>query len=421
MRKLCVITYRFLLYCMLPLAVLRLVVKAKGNVRVLDNLSERFGFYHKLNISGPVIWVHAVSVGETGAASDMVEQLPPDYKILFSVTTASARAKAEARFKSHTGVTVIYFPYDIPSAIKRLLAKFDVALFISMETEIWPNLYTILAQKNIALLLANARLSSKSCRKYAKFRSFFAEVFAAITCVAAQDKEDARRLAFMGARNIKLLGSMKYDIKPPAKSTADLSCGMLSYFAAAKTLISLSTHDNEEEIMLAAFTEIKSSIPESKLILVPRHPARAPEIIKLINASGFKYVLYSEHANCNGQEDILLVDRIGVLADLLQVFDVAYMGGSLIPRGGQNLIEPASHARPVLMGPSRYNFYSAAKGMSKTGGLLLVNNAADIAREALRLFNDEKLSKDLGQRLLAYVNEQTGSTKRHVELIKSLL
>tara|TARA_B110000459_G_C16615729_1_gene498737 strand:+ start:1216 stop:2505 length:1290 start_codon:yes stop_codon:yes gene_type:complete len=426
MRKLCFVFYRFLLYFLLPFALLRLVIRAKGDLSALAKLSERFGFYHDIAVSGSVIWVHAVSVGESIAASVMIRQLRQDlpaYKILFSVTTASARARAKAIFADQKDVTIIYFPYDIMFAITRLLVKFDVAMVVVMETEIWPNLYTKLSQENIPLLLANARLSAKSCKKYAKFRNFFAGVFASVSHIAAQDKSDFKRFIFMGANpsNIKILGSMKYDIKPPTKTRPDLSSGMLSYFAAAQTFMAISTHENEEEIILAAFVAIKNSFPNAKLILVPRHPARVADIIKLINGSGFKYILYSAGSRCDIVGDILLVDKIGVLAALFQVFDVAYVGGSLIDRGGQNPIEPAFYARPVLMGPSRYNFHQVARGMSKTGGLLLVTDATDMASEVVRLFSDTELSNDLGRRLLEHVTSQAGSTMRHVELIKELL
>lgn len=407
MRNICFVFYRLLLYCAMPFWLLRLLLKTKGNIR----LKERLGFYQGQNITGRVIWVHAVSVGETIAASAMAADLA-EYKILFSVTTSSGRAKAEALFAGSDNVTVIYSPYDLKSVILRLLTRFDVAMLVSMETEIWPELYLTLAEKNIPILLANARLSAKSCRKYAKFRNFFTDIFASVTWVLAQDKADAKRFTFMGSKRVKVLGSMKYDIKPPVKSAVDLAA--LSHFARAKTLMAISTHGNEEEILLEAFKEILKKSPGAKLILVPRHPDRVGEIVKLI--AGFEYALYSE--DCNGSEDILLVDKIGVLGDLFQVFDVAYVGGSLVQRGGQNPIEPAFYAKPVLMGPSRYNFHRITANMSKTGGLILVTGAKDIAQETLRLFKGDM---GLGQKLLEHVKEHAGATGRHVELIKSLL
>ena len=411
--------YTLLLYALLPRALWHLLWRARRQPAYLRRIPERFGYYRQRS-AAPLIWIHAVSVGETRAAEPLIRALQKEYpgrRILLTHMTPTGWESGEALFGDT--VSRCYLPYDFPGAIARFLDRFRPCMGLVMETELWPNLIHACRERTVPLYVVNARLSAKSYARYRRFPELTRASLGELTAVAAQTADDAQRLTALGARNITVTGNLKFDIAPP---TAQLALGRSwreSYGPGRPVLLAASTREGEEQMLLAHFHELDRETSSVLLIIVPRHPQRFDEVAALIEHSGLRYQRRSGNAIIDPQTQVLLGDSMGELFAYYAACDVAFIGGSLLPFGGQNMIEACAAGKPVLFGPHTYNFSEAAEGAVATGAALRVATAAELMREGrLLLLEDAGAARRMGEAGLAFVTAHQGATQRVLNLVR---
>jgi 3-deoxy-D-manno-octulosonic-acid transferase len=408
--------YTIALFLLLPRALLHLLWRARRQRGYLNNVAERFGVYSGA-VGQPVIWLHAVSVGETRAAQPVIRMLRerhPDHHILLTHMTPTGRETGQQLFGD--SVSQCYLPYDLPWAVARFLDHFRPRAGIIMETEIWPNLIHACAARGIPCYLVNARLSEKSFRGYRRFGSLAHQTLEALTAVSAQAASDAQRFTALGARNVHVTGNVKFDIAPPE---AMVALGRQWRSACGETrpvFLAASTRDGEEALILAHLREV--DLPGLLTIIVPRHPQRFEEVAQLVGKHDFRLQRRSENARIAPETQVLLGDSMGEMSAYYAACDVAFVGGSLLPYGAQNLIEACAVGTPVLIGPSSFNFTEAAEGAVAAGAAIRVADAAALAREAQRLLRDRDAREHMSRAALAFCALHRGATARVADLIK---
>jgi len=407
--------YTLLLYLLLPYVLARLAWRARRQPGYLRNVAERFGHYTAMP-KAPLIWVHAVSVGETRAAEPLVRVLQvryPQHHILVTHMTPTGRETGETLFGGR--VARCYLPYDYPWAVARFLDYFRPVAGIVMETEIWPNLIRAGRARAIPLYLVNARLSEKSYAGYRRFGGLVRETLAGFAAVAAQSEGDARRLTALGARDVRVTGNVKFDVAPlPAQ--LELGQALRRGFGEARpVLLAASTREGEEVLLLEALERIAA--PGLLLVIVPRHPQRFDEVARLLEARGVRYQRRSANAPTAPGTRVVLGDSMGEMFAYYAACDVAFIGGSLLPLGGQNLIEACAVGRPVLIGPSIFNFTEAVVLAVQAGAAIQVPDPIALAREAERLLRDPHAAQRMSQAAIAFASAHRGATARVLELI----
>jgi len=360
--------------------------------------------------------VHAVSVGETRAAEPLVRALQvrhPQCRILLTHMTPTGRETGETLFGGR--VERCYLPVDLPGAVARFFDHFRPRAGIVMETEIWPNLIRAGRARAIPLYLVNARLSEKSYAAYRRFGGLVRESLAGFTAVAAQSDDDARRLAALGARATRVTGNLKFDVAPPGDQL-ELGRALRRGLGTARpVLLAASTREGEEALLLDALEGI--AVPGLLTVIVPRHPQRFEEVARLLEARGLRYQRRSADAPVAPETRAVLGDSMGEMFAYYAACDVAFIGGSLVPLGGQNLIEACAAGRPVLIGPSVYNFAEAAELAIRAGAAIQVADPAALAREAGRVLRDSEAMRRMSQAALAFASAHRGATARVLELI----
>ncbi len=407
--------YTLLLYALLPYVLLRLAWRARRQPAYLGHVAERFG-RHAGNPGAPLVWVHAVSVGETRAAEPLVHALRvkfPQHRILLTHMTPTGREAGEQLFGDD--VIRCYLPYDYPGAVKRFLDHFRPRLGVLMETEIWPNLIHSCRARGTPLYLVNARLSEKSFAGYRRFPELARQSLRELTAVAAQSGDDAQRLAALGAPGVTVTGNLKFDITPPREQIELGHAWRGQYGAARPVLLAASTRDGEEALLLDALAEV--AVPGLLTVIVPRHPQRFEEVARLLAARGIRFRRRSEGAALAPDTPVVLGDSMGEMFAYYAACDVAFVGGSLLPFGGQNLIEACAAGRPVLIGPSTYNFAEAAEHAVRLGAARQAPDAKTLAREAGRLLRDPSAAQRMAQAALAFCAAHRGATGKTLELL----
>jgi 3-deoxy-D-manno-octulosonic-acid transferase len=423
--------YTLLLYLLLPFTPLKLLWRARSQPEYLQHWRERYGFY-TLQMQHPVIWLHCVSVGETRATAPLVEALLqqfPDHQILLTHTTPTGRATSEALFSGssfNNRVQRAYLPYDVPCAASRFLAHFKPVIGVLIETELWFNLIAHCKQKAIPLLLVNARLSEKSAHGYAKLGSLAQEGLQNLSAIAAQTEADAARFRALGAGVISVTGNLKFDVMPP-QHTDEQGKLLRSFFnghrnGSRPVLLAASTRDGEEAIILDAIASVQ--VPDLLTVIVPRHPQRFDEVEALLKNRNFKFVRRSSlsHKSVVEKETAyILGDSMGEMFSYYAACDVAFIGGSLLPFGGQNLIEACAVGKPVLIGPHTYNFALATELAITSGAAQRVKNSADLALAVKTLFTDEKKRQCMAAAALHFSEVSRGATTRTLSLLCTYL
>lgn len=388
--------YTLIFYLFLPFIFLRLLWRSRHGASSLDRFSERLGYYKEKNNVQNSIWVHAVSLGEAKLACNLVTRLQKDLpEIQFVVTTMTLTGSQIIRQELSEKVTHVYVPYDIPQIIKRFIKQFNPKLLILLETELWPNIMNEMGEKNIPIILANARLSSKSLNGYRKLNFFIKKFLPYLTLILAQTKQDAERFAMLGIQKekIQVVGNLKYDMTIADAMQLQTSQPLIS---ERPIFIAASTHAGEEEIILNAFFNIKRQIPNVLLILVPRHPERFDIVEKLCKELNFSTERFSQNVN-KPTADIFILDTIGQLLNFYAIAEVVFVGGSLVAKGGHNLLEPAVLGKPVLSGPHLNNFHEIAEELKTNNALIIVNNAEELAKTVIELLMNENLREEKGQ------------------------
>jgi 3-deoxy-D-manno-octulosonic-acid transferase len=327
--------------------------------------------------------------------------------------TPTGRETGEALFGEN--VARCYLPYDYPGAVARFVQHFRPRAGILMETEVWPNLIHVCRAHGIPLYLANARLSGKSFAGYRRIGALGRESFAGFAAVAAQSEEDARRLAQLGAAPVRVTGSIKFDVAPPPEQLELGRAWRRELGEQRRVLLAASTRDGEEALLLDALAKVE--VPGLLTVIVPRHPQRFDDVARLLADRGIRFQRRSENTAIAPDTQVVLGDSMGEMFAYYAACDVAFIGGSLLPLGGQNLIEACAAGKPVLIGPSTYNFAEAAELALLAGAAIQAPGAAAVAREAARLLEDTATAQRMGQAGLAFCAAHGGATARVLELI----
>jgi 3-deoxy-D-manno-octulosonic-acid transferase len=422
MRLVYMLVYSILWWLALPLVLGRLWWRGRREPGYRAHLGERLGFYGPRQEHGLTIMVHAVSVGETRAAEPLVEALLaswPGCRILLTHMTPTGRATGHALFGKH-GERLIqsYLPYDTGFMVGRFLHHFQPRICILMETEVWPNLIAACAAHGVPVALVNARLSERSLRRGRRFGGLMMEAARAITVVAAQTEADARRIASLGAPQVAVTGSIKFDVVPPE---AALRTGAMlrERLGARPVLLCASTREGEEALILDAWRRMARPAG-MLLLLVPRHPQRFDEVARMVEERGFSLARRSSLPG-RVDADVLLGDSMGEMFAYYAACDCAFIGGSLLPLGGQNLIEACALGKPVLVGEHTFNFLQATDEAVAAGGALRVADADALLRTAASLLEDAPRRAAMGARALAFAGHHRGATARTVELLQQLI
>jgi 3-deoxy-D-manno-octulosonic-acid transferase len=373
--------------------------------------------------SRPTIWVHAVSVGEVLAVGRLIEALRAEfaqYRVVVSTTTATGQKLARTRFGEGN---VFYFPLDFAFAIRSYLQLLQPQLIVIAETEFWPNFLRLAHQSGARVAVVNARISDRSWRGYRRFRGLLARVLQEVDLFLAQTEEDRKRLAEIGAptERIQVSGNLKFDVAvpPPPPIVASLR-STFQKERAGPVIVCGSTVEGEEPLLLRAFENVRASHPRSVMILAPRHPERFAEVARLLEQLGIRFWRRSLWSGDPIAGGVLLVDTIGELASLYALADVAFVGGSLVPRGGHNIIEPAQHGVPIIVGNHTENFRDII-GLFQSRGAVRVVGPAELPLVLLELISNEPERAALGRRATETLQSQTGATQRTLAALEKLL
>ena len=418
--------YTALFSLLLPVYFLRLCWKGLSNREYLYRWSERLGLSkNKPSVGKNIIWIHAVSVGEVNASMSLLRKLIedfPNFEILVTTTTPTGSKllleKLAGKIKHQ------YLPVDIPFFINLFLKRWKPKMMVLIETEIWPNLISICKKEGVYSALVNARLSEKSKINYLRYSALIRPALDSLDLILAQFESDKSRFTEITAKEINLCGNLKFDQKIP-EELYEISKSIRQSWAIdgkfRPTLIASSTHEGEEEIILDAFKEIHKKLPNSLLILVPRHFERFNQVKRIIKNSGLSFATRSKKSEVANNVQVLLGDTIGELNFLYSLADVAFVGGSLIDHGGQNLLEPSAQSMALLSGPSLRNFSDISDQLIANKALKLVNDAEDISNEFLKLMKDELSLEARGKAALDVFNMNRGALDIIFDNISNLL
>lgn len=415
------VLYTVLLYLLTPLVLLRLLWRSRELADYRRRIGERFGFVPRP--PQPVaVWVHAVSVGESLAALPLIRALIERHgagRVL--VTTTTPTGSARVRDALGDQALHVYAPYDLPDVVARFVGRMRPQRVVVMETELWPNLFRALARRSVPLLIANARLSPRSFRGYGRVRGLAAATLADCAAIAAQSDADADRFRALGASpaRVRTVGNIKFDqTAPPAQIEAGTALRE-ALGAQRPVWIAASTHDGEEAIALAAHRELLKAHADALLILVPRHPQRFDAVVRLIERSGMDYLRRSAGAPAALPCPVFLGDSMGEMFMYFAAADIAFVGGSLVPVGGHNVLEPALLGKPVLFGPHMHNFVAARELLIDADAGVEV--AADTLATVLgQLFENASRRAAMGRAGQAAVAANRGARDRLLALLDSL-
>lgn len=416
--------YTLLLHLALPLIALRLALRARKAPAYARRINERFSLGLPTMQPGG-IWVHAVSVGESIAAAPMIRALQshyPELPITVTCMTPTGSERIQAMFGN--SVQHCYLPYDLPWAAARFLDRVQPCLAVVMETELWPNHIHQCAKRGIPVALANARLSERSARGYARFAKLTAPMLAELSLIAVQTQAEAQRFLTLGARPecVEVTGSIKFDLKIDAELLQRAVELRRQWQAEQRPVwIAASTHAGEDEIVLAAHRQLLTTRPDALLILVPRHPERFNSVHELCISEGLKTRRRSMGEAVQASDQVLLGDTMGELLFLYALADIAFVGGSLVANGGHNLLEPAALGKPVLSGPHLFNFLEIAAQLRDAGALSEVENAAQLADRIATLLNEPSEMQSMSQAGLSVLKANQGALERLLKDLQRLL
>jgi 3-deoxy-D-manno-octulosonic-acid transferase len=404
----------------LPAILARLLYKSLRSPDYLHRIGERLGHtgFGDISAQGKSIWIHAVSVGEAHVAKPLVARLQerlPGRNLVVTATTPTGSRAVAGRFPA--GIKHTYLPYDLPGAGRRFLNRTRPEIALFMETEIWPTLYRLCAERNIPVYLANARLSPRSFKGYSRIKSFIGPTLNSCRKILAQSSQDAERFLELGADPSKVFttGNMKFDMSPDPEAVG-LGRGLREEFGNRRPVwIAASTHQGEEELILQAHREIVRRLPEALLVLVPRHPERFDGVAELCRRSGFEFVRRSTGKRVTAATGIFLGDSMGELPMYYAACDVALVGGSLVPAGGHNPLEPASLGLPVLSGPHLVNFREIAGLLQQENGLRIVDDAGGLSSEVLSLLRNQAERKVMGNGAAKVLRANQGAVDKVLE------
>jgi len=415
--------YSLILFLLLPLLILRLLVKSLGVPGYRKRIGERFGAvvdprWHSDDFT---VWVHAVSVGEVVASTPMVKELlQQNLNVVVTTTTPTGSDRVRALFGQD--VFHAYVPYDLSFLIRRFIRKVKPDLLVIMETELWPNLLHQCRHASVRVVLANARLSAKSATGYQRISGLTRTMLNNIDQIAAQASADAERFIQLGAAvdAVTTTGSLKFYVDIENQETPGGIFISIKQSGRA-VLIAASTREGEEEKVLAAYQNIKNDNERTLLLLIPRHPERFDKVESMVKAAGFAIQRRSIDETLEPDTDVVLGDSMGEMLAYYQLANIAFVGGSLVDTGCQNVIEPAAIGLPVIVGPSQFNFATICAQLESAGALQTVQDSDALANAVNKLLADESLRQAMGAAGKNLVSENQRALPMLMDIIKSML
>lgn len=426
--------YRLSLILLLPFFILKLAIKAGKNPNYRQRIGERFGIYRKKKFNQKGVCIHAVSVGEVNAASGLIHHILKNYpKIPITVTCMTPTGSARIKAIFGEQVQHIYLPYDYGFAMRRFFDKLQPCLLVVMETEIWPTMLQQCQCTKIPVLYSNVRLSERSYKRYLRFKALTRFLFQEVSHFMVQTEQDANRIIALGApaNCVSVCGNLKFD-QTASMRAIQVGGQIRQAIGDRVTLVAASTRDGEDEKVLSAFIKIQQQIPNALMILVPRHPERAPKIRELIAKRQINFIQYSDTQWMQQQEidssirlsrqvDVILVDAIGVLSQFYVAADVAFVGGSLVDTGCQNVLEPCLYELPVLFGPSVYNFVEATNLLLQANAAIQVADSDDLAKRVIELINESHLVDTITKNATQVIKQNKGALNKQLKIIQPFL
>ncbi|MFW2404834.1 MAG: lipid IV(A) 3-deoxy-D-manno-octulosonic acid transferase [Gammaproteobacteria bacterium] len=415
--------YAMLTYAATPILLLHLFWRSFNNPPYRQRIAERFGFIDD-RIDRPSIWVHAVSVGEVMASATLVRALLeryPDRKLVLTTMTPTGSERVQELFGDK--VVHSYVPYDLAAAVRRFFDRANPGLVIIVETELWPNLFRECGLRKIPLVIASARVSPRSVDRYKRVVGLFRETLSHGIVIAAQSQTDADRFIALGAnpKRVRVTGNIKFDFRLPpdvrerGREFRDANASRRPVWVAA------STHDGEEPFVLAAHARVLEEMPDTLLVLVPRHPERFQLVADLVDKAGLTCVRRSSDETCSADTQVFLGDSMGELMMFYAASDVAFVGGSLVPIGGHNLLEPAALGLPLLAGPNNFNAPDIAELLIAEGSTQVIHGADELAAHTVALLRNPEERALRGGAGRECVENNRGTLERVLELIEPLL
>ena len=415
--------YQALTYLLMPVYAGYWFVRGVSNRAYWECFGQRFGKGYP-DLSAGCIWLHAVSVGEVQASVPLIKALLKRYPHLrVLVTTVTPTGAARVRLLFGDSVEHCYIPFETPNAVKKFFNAVNPRIALIMETEIWPNLYHECGQRKIPLVLVSARISPKSVDNYRKFLPLFRETLSHGIIIAAQSEMDADRFRELGTAEERtwVTGNIKFDF--------ELHEGLERYgdefrrdnFGDRHVWVAASTHEHEEEQVLRAHKVLCERFPDSLLVLIPRHPERFSVVRRFLEKSEFRYISRTDRMPCTPDIEVFLGDTMGEVPFFYAACNVAFVGGTLVPVGGHNLLEPAAVGKPVITGPYLYNTQDIADKFQKHGASITVNNPVELGTAVENLFANPERAADIGNRGRQIVRHNRGALDRLLRLLEPLV
>ena len=415
--------YTFAMYLAMPLIVLRLLLRGVRSPPYHRRWSERFGFFDAPGFNGS-LWVHAVSVGEVNAAEPLIKALRKDYPnapLVISTVTPTGMARVHQLFGD--AVFHVYLPYDLPFAVNRFLQRIRPQLALIVETEIWPNLYHACHKRGVPMMIVNARLSDRSLRGYRFLRGTVRSALRCVQVIAAQSVADAARYRLLGAepQQIVVSGNMKFDMRIPPDAAAAGASMRRQWGCERPVWMAASTHEGEELAVLDAHLQVLKQFPDALLLIAPRHPERFKLVEHAVHTLGFSMATHSADGLPAAAHQVFLIDAMGLLMPFYAAADLAFVGGSLVPIGGHNVLEPAALARPVLVGPHTFNFAEITLTLIREGGAECVDSSDQLGADVLRLLLDDEKRAQMGRVAHQVFDRERGAVRRVTQMVDALL
>jgi 3-deoxy-D-manno-octulosonic-acid transferase len=415
--------YTLTLYLLTPFVVYRLAARGIKYHGYFARWRERFGFFADPGIRDS-IWIHAVSLGEVNAAIPLIEALMRRYSdSQFVITTVTPTGSDRVLRLFGDRVFHVYLPYDLTTAVKRFLDRVRPRLAVIMETEIWPNLFMTCAERDISIVIANARLSEKSLRGYWPIQPLARRAIRCASFVAAQSTSDYERLSRLGAdaSRLAIVGNLKFDLAVPAGVRERGAAFRVTAGGARPVWIAASTHEGEEMIVLKAHADVLRRFPDALLLLAPRHPERFKPVATACRAFGFHTATRSEDGGADPACQCFVVDSMGELIEFYAAADVAFVGGSLVPVGGHNLLEPAALARPVIVGPQTFNFAEVTEDLIAAGAVRRIAEGEELGPAVVRLLARDVERRSMGEAARAVMERERGAVDRTMAIVEKVL
>lgn len=410
--------YSATLYVLLPITLYHLIWRGFRQHAYFQRWGERYASYPDGTQPAP-LWLHAVSVGEVNAAAPLVDRLRalrPDLRLVVTTITPTGSERVQALWGD--AVTHVYLPYDLPGAVGRFLYHFKPALALIVETELWPNLLFGCRDRGIPTHILNARLSARSLRGYRVLAPLIRRALRTVQLVAAQSRDDARRFVALGAapKHVEVTGNLKFDMAPVQADT------FVQAFAAARGIdtpvwIAASTHEGEEAAMLDVHRALRRSHPEALLLWAPRHPERFRAVAQQAREAGFRVATRSEDSWPSAETDVFVIDTLGELLRFYACAQVAFVGGSLQPIGGHNLLEPAATGTAILTGPHLHNFADISRRLREADAMRVAADPAALARDLQELFDDANARAQMCAHATELLEAGRGALERTLQLI----